>query len=136
MFNTIKTAALSGLVALGTLAAVPAHADSIYLGFGNNHHVFEIFVQRPLRYNLFVSLNNGLSNGGLDQIGTGSTRENLTKLAGHNLDRSLAGNFAGRLATHSVGDDANGQIGKLFDLDGVFVVFPVIAEQRALANIE
>ncbi len=37
MFNTIKTAALSGLVALGTLAAVPAHADSIYLGFGNNH---------------------------------------------------------------------------------------------------
>ena len=38
MFNTIKTAALSGLVALGTLAAVPAHADSIYLGFGNNHH--------------------------------------------------------------------------------------------------
>ena len=37
MFNTIKTAALSGLVALGTLAVVPAHADSIYLGFGNNH---------------------------------------------------------------------------------------------------
>lgn len=36
MFNTIKTAALSALVALGTLAAVPAHADSIYLGFGNN----------------------------------------------------------------------------------------------------
>jgi len=38
MFNTIKTAALSGLVALGTLAAVPAQADSIYLGFGNNNH--------------------------------------------------------------------------------------------------
>jgi len=37
MFNSFKTAALSGLVALGTLAAVPAQADSIYLGFGNNH---------------------------------------------------------------------------------------------------
>ena len=38
MFNTIKTAALSGLVALGTLAAVPAaQADAIYLGFGNNN---------------------------------------------------------------------------------------------------
>ncbi|UVK41146.1 hypothetical protein LHFGNBLO_002707 [Mesorhizobium sp. AR10] len=38
MFNTIKTAALSGLIALGTFAAIPAaHADSIYLGFGNNN---------------------------------------------------------------------------------------------------
>ncbi|MBB6411566.1 hypothetical protein [Mesorhizobium sangaii] len=36
MFNTIKTAALSALVGLGTLAAIPAHADSLYLGFGNN----------------------------------------------------------------------------------------------------
>ncbi|MBZ9810231.1 MULTISPECIES: hypothetical protein [unclassified Mesorhizobium] len=37
MFNTVKTAALSALVGLGTLAAVPAHADSLYLGFGNNN---------------------------------------------------------------------------------------------------
>lgn len=37
MFSTIRTAALSALVGLGTLAAVPAHADSIYLGFGNNN---------------------------------------------------------------------------------------------------
>ncbi|AZO11948.1 MULTISPECIES: hypothetical protein [unclassified Mesorhizobium] len=37
MFNTIKTAALSALVGLGTLGAIPAHADSLYLGFGNNH---------------------------------------------------------------------------------------------------
>lgn len=36
MFNTIKTATLSALIGLGTLAAVPAHADSIYLGFGND----------------------------------------------------------------------------------------------------
>jgi hypothetical protein len=38
MFNTIKTATLSALIGLGTLAAIPAtaHADSIYLGFGNN----------------------------------------------------------------------------------------------------
>ena len=37
MFNTMKTAALSALVGLGTLAAIPAHADSLYLGFGNNN---------------------------------------------------------------------------------------------------
>ena len=36
MFNQIKTAALSALVGLGTLGAIPAHADSLYLGFGNN----------------------------------------------------------------------------------------------------
>ncbi|MFA6155141.1 hypothetical protein [Mesorhizobium sp.] len=36
MFNKIKTATLSALVGLGTLAAIPAHADNLYLGFGNN----------------------------------------------------------------------------------------------------
>jgi len=36
MFNTVKTAALSALVGLGALTAIPAHADSLYLGFGNN----------------------------------------------------------------------------------------------------
>jgi hypothetical protein len=35
MFNAIKTAAIAGLVSLTALAAVPAKADSIYLGFGN-----------------------------------------------------------------------------------------------------
>ncbi|WP_027058711.1 hypothetical protein [Mesorhizobium loti] len=37
MYNAIKTAALSALVGLGTLAAIPAHADNLYLGFGNNN---------------------------------------------------------------------------------------------------
>ena len=37
MYNKIKTAALSALVGLGTLAAIPAHADSLYLGFGDNN---------------------------------------------------------------------------------------------------
>ncbi|MBZ9986759.1 hypothetical protein LB572_06575 [Mesorhizobium sp. BH1-1-5] len=37
MFNTIKTAALSALVGFGTFAATPAHADSLYLGFGDRH---------------------------------------------------------------------------------------------------
>ena len=38
MFNTVKTAALSALIGLSTLGAViPAHADSLYLGFGNKH---------------------------------------------------------------------------------------------------
>lgn len=37
MYNAIKTATLSALVGLGTLAAMPAHADNLYLGFGNNN---------------------------------------------------------------------------------------------------
>jgi hypothetical protein len=37
MFNTIKTAAIAGLIGLTALAAVPAQADSgIYLRFGND----------------------------------------------------------------------------------------------------
>lgn len=48
MFKTIKTAALSALVGLGTLAAIPAtaQADSIYLGFGggNSRPGVEFFV--------------------------------------------------------------------------------------------
>lgn len=38
MLNTIRTMALSALVGLGALAAVPAQADSMYLGFGGGHH--------------------------------------------------------------------------------------------------
>ena len=36
MFNTIKTAALSALIGLGALAAMPAtaQADGLYLNFG------------------------------------------------------------------------------------------------------
>lgn len=39
MFATFKTAALSALIAVGTLAAIPAQAqsNSIYLGFGSGH---------------------------------------------------------------------------------------------------
>lgn len=37
MLSTLKTATLSAMIGLSTLAAVPAaHADNIYLGFGNN----------------------------------------------------------------------------------------------------
>jgi len=50
MFNTIRTAALSALVGLGTVTAMPAHADSLYLGFGNNNE--------PR-----VGVNNGDDNG-------------------------------------------------------------------------
>ena len=37
MLTTLKTAAIAGLIGLGALAAVPAQADSIYLGFGDHH---------------------------------------------------------------------------------------------------
>ncbi|MDW6022448.1 hypothetical protein SAZ10_11850 [Mesorhizobium sp. BAC0120] len=37
MLTTFKTAAIAGLIGLSALAAVPAKADSIYLGFGDNH---------------------------------------------------------------------------------------------------
>ncbi len=38
MFNKIKTTALSAVIALGTLAAIPAaaQADSLYLNFGGH----------------------------------------------------------------------------------------------------
>lgn len=37
MLSTLKTATLSAMIGLSTLAAMPAaHADNIYLGFGNN----------------------------------------------------------------------------------------------------
>jgi hypothetical protein len=37
MFNVIKTATLSAMIGLSALAAIPvAHADSLYLGFGNS----------------------------------------------------------------------------------------------------
>ena len=39
MFKTLKTAALSALIALGTLAAIPAtsaQAEGLYLNFGQN----------------------------------------------------------------------------------------------------
>jgi len=54
MFNTIRTAALSALVGLGTLAAIPAataHADSLYLGFGNNSDPrFGVYAGDDYRY--------------------------------------------------------------------------------------
>jgi hypothetical protein len=43
MFNAIKTAAIAGLVGLTALAAVPAKADSIYLGFGNGDARFGVY---------------------------------------------------------------------------------------------
>lgn len=36
MFATLKKSAIAGLVGIATLASVPAFADSLYLGFGNN----------------------------------------------------------------------------------------------------
>jgi hypothetical protein len=32
MFNTLKTAAIAGLVAVGSMAAIPAKADSLHIG--------------------------------------------------------------------------------------------------------
>ncbi len=43
MYTMIKTAALSALVGLGTLAAIPAHADSLYLGFGSSEPRFGVY---------------------------------------------------------------------------------------------
>ena len=45
MFNAIRTAALSAFIGLGALAAVPAaaHADGIYLNFGQGDPRFGIY---------------------------------------------------------------------------------------------
>ena len=47
MLNTIKTAALSALVGLGTLAAIPAtaQADGLYLNLGQGGPGVGIYVQ-------------------------------------------------------------------------------------------
>src|SRR5262245_6830509 len=37
MLTTLKTATIAGLIGLSALAAVPAKADSVYLGFGDRH---------------------------------------------------------------------------------------------------
>jgi hypothetical protein len=37
MLNTLKTMTLAGLIGLSSLAAMPAHADGIYLNFGDRH---------------------------------------------------------------------------------------------------
>ena len=62
--------------------------------------------------------------------------EVLAEFAGDDLDGLLAGDLAGRLAAHPVGDDAHGQVGELLDVDGVFVVLAVVAEQAALADVQ
>jgi hypothetical protein len=36
MFNKLRTAVLSAVVGLGALAAMPAHADGLYLNFGGS----------------------------------------------------------------------------------------------------
>jgi hypothetical protein len=37
MLTTLKSAVIAGLIGLASLAAVPAKADSLYLGFGDRH---------------------------------------------------------------------------------------------------
>jgi hypothetical protein len=43
MFNALKTATIAGLVGLTALAAVPAKADSIYLGLGGNGGQVDVY---------------------------------------------------------------------------------------------
>ena len=44
MFTTLKTAVIAGLVGLTALAAVPAQADSVYLGFGDRSDAFGVYL--------------------------------------------------------------------------------------------
>lgn len=46
MFNTLKTLALSAMIGLGGLAAMPAaaQADNLYLNLGNNDARFGVYV--------------------------------------------------------------------------------------------
>jgi hypothetical protein len=37
MLTTLKTLTIAGMIGLGSLAAVPARADGIYLNFGDRH---------------------------------------------------------------------------------------------------
>src|SRR5262249_41941837 len=62
--------------------------------------------------------------------------EVLLQLARHDLDGPLAGHLPGGLAAHPVGHQADGHVGELLDVDGVFVVLAVVAQQRALADTQ
>jgi hypothetical protein len=60
----------------------------------------------------------------------------LFEFARDDLDGPLAGDLAGGLAAHAVGDQADGHVGKLFHVDGIFVVFAIVAEQGAGADVQ
>ena len=62
--------------------------------------------------------------------------EVLLQLARHDLDGPLAGHLAGRLAAHAVGHEADGHVGELLDVDGIFVVLAVVAQQGAFADVQ
>lgn len=55
MLATLKNAMIAGLVGLGALAAVPANADSIYLGFGDRSN--------DARFGVYVG-DQGVGNAG------------------------------------------------------------------------
>ena len=62
--------------------------------------------------------------------------EVLLQLARHDLDGPLAGDFAGRLAAHAVGHQADRHVGELLDVDGIFVVLAIVPQQGAFADVQ
>ena len=58
----------------------------------------------------------------------------LLQLARHDFDGALAGDLAGRLTAHAVGHQADRHVGERLDIDGVFVVLAVVAQQRSICR--
>src|SRR5262249_7665828 len=99
-------------------------------------HVLEIAVQRAHGDDLFVRLDDGFLYDAGALLFVGSGREVLPELAGPPLDSAFAGDLAGRLPAHAVRHDRHGHVRVLLGFDSVFVVFTVVAEQSALADVE
>ena len=100
-------------------------------------HVLHVFVEGTHRHDFFVRLHDGPANGRSSTPSRVEVRgEVLAQFARDDLDGLAAGDLAGRLPAHAVGDDADGQVREHLDVDRVFVVLAVVAEQAALADVQ
>jgi hypothetical protein len=135
---------LFDLVAAKEIASAVADTGDVHgaatLTPGGQHHrgahVGEIAVQGRHVNDDGVGLDNGLTDELSGAILVRDIGEVLLQLARQDLNRLFAGDFPGLLTAHAVSHHANGQIGKLLYVDGIFVVFAIIAQESAFADIQ
>src|SRR5262249_9069559 len=87
-------------------------------------------------HDLLVGLDDGAADDVLGLLVADGAADVLLQLARHDLDGTLAGDLAGGLAAHAVGHQADGHVGEGLDVDGVFVVLPVVAQLGALTDVQ
>ena len=106
---------------------------------GQDHggtHVAQVTIQGAHGDDFFVGLNNGFADDLLGGFRVGVGGEVLLELAGHHFGGALAGDLARCLTAHTVRHHGQGQFRELLDINGVFVVFPVIPQQGTFADVQ